>query len=148
MIAEQMPEINNPKKGPTMEQPVSERSNAGDLAAVGPILAEHKAVRALLKKTIGKDQLETALELLKTGKLDDGLGAAVFNLLTDQIENDAKTVWKGRLGDDPEGFPVSVMSWGGVFLVTTPEFENIGYFRTEGDACLYIDMNWDDVTEV
>ena len=52
------------------------------------------------------------------------------------------------LGDDPEGFPISVMSWGGVFFVTTPEFENIGYFRTEEDACLYIDMNWDDVEEV
>ena len=105
-------------------------------------------MRKLLEKTFSKDQLQTALESLKTGQLDDGLGAEVFNLLTDAIENNAKRKWKGMLGDDPEGFPVSVMSWGGVFLVTTPEFENIGYFRTEGDACLSIDMNWDDVTEV
>jgi hypothetical protein len=105
-------------------------------------------VRELLVKTFGKDKLQSALELLKAGQLDEGLGAEVFNLLTDAIENNAKRKWKGMLGDDPEGFPVSVMSWGGVFLVTTPEFENIGYFRTEGDACLYIDMNWDDVTEV
>ena len=43
------------------------------------------------------------------------------------------------------GFDYAVFNLGGVFFVTTPEFENIGYFRTEEDACLYIDMNWDDV---
>ena len=58
-----------------MEHPNSKDSNAGDLVAVGPILAEHKAVRALLKKTFGEEQLETALDLLKTGQLDEGLGA-------------------------------------------------------------------------
>ena len=104
-------------------------------------------MRELLVKTFGKDKLQSALESLKAGQLDEGLGAETFNLLTDAIENNAKRKWKGMLGDDPEGFPIAVMSWGGVFFVTTPEFENIGYFRTEKDACLYIDLNWDDVVE-
>jgi hypothetical protein len=104
-------------------------------------------VRKLLEKTFSKDQLQTALESLKTGQLDEGLGAETFNLLTDAIENNAKRRWKGMLGDDPEGFPISVMSWGGVFFVTTPEFDNFGYFRTLDDAVSYIEWNWDDVVE-
>jgi hypothetical protein len=104
-------------------------------------------VRELLVKTFGKDKLQSALELLKAGQLDEGLGAEVFNLLTDAIENNAKRRWKGMLGDDPEGFPISVMSWGGVFFVTTPEFDNFGYFRTLDDAVSYIEWNWDDVVE-
>jgi hypothetical protein len=130
-----------------MEHPKDDRSNACDLAGVGAILAEHRDVQKLLEKTFGKDKLQTALELLKTGQLDEGLGAETFNLLTDAIENNAKRKWKGMLGDDPEGFPIAVMSWGGVFFVTTPEFDNIGYFRTLGDAIGYIEWNWDDVVE-
>ena len=130
-----------------MEHPKDDRSNACDLAGVGPILAEHRDVQKLLEKTFGKDKLQSALELLKTGQLDEGLGAETFNLLTDAIENNAKRKWKGMLGDDPEGVPIAVMSWGGVFFVTTPEFDNIGYFRTLDDAVSYIEWNWDDVVE-
>jgi hypothetical protein len=39
------------------------------------------------------------------------------------------------------------MSWGGVFFVTTPEFDNIGYFRTLDEAVSYIEWNWGDVVE-
>ena len=130
-----------------MEQPTGGGSKAVDLAGVGPILAEHRDVQKLLEKTFGKDKLQSALELLKTGQLDEGLGAETFNLLTDAIENNAKRKWKGMLGDDPEGFPIAVMSWGGVFFVTTPEFDNIGYFRTLDDAVSYIEWSWGDVVE-
>ncbi len=101
-----------------MEQPTGGGRKAVDLAGVGPTLAEHRDVRKLLEKTFSKDQLQTALESLKTGQLDD-----------------------------PEGFPISAMSCGGVLFVTTPEFDSFGDFRSLDDAVSYIDWNSEDVVE-
>jgi hypothetical protein len=138
----------NPQKGPTMEQPMFEGSNARDLAGAGATLAENEAVRKLLEQRFGKDRLGMTMELLRTGQLEEGLGAEIHDLLSDEIVNEAETVWEGMLGDDPEGFSVRVMSWGGVFFVSTPEYDDVGYFFNVEDAVEYIEANWDDVRKM
>jgi hypothetical protein len=131
----------------TMEKPSFGGSDAVDLAGAGVVLAANRAVRRLLKATFGQPQLRRALQLLRAGRFEEGLGADIHGLLSDAIVNESVPVWTGSLGDGPEAFPVEVAGWGGVFFVTSPEYDKFGYFLSVDDAVSFIHLNWDDVTD-
>ena len=81
------------------------------------------------------------------------MGDGVHDHFSDEIMNEAKTVWEGEL-HDPENdnpdtiFPIGINEYEGVFYVWALEYDDIGYFLSKDAAVNYADSNWENIREI
>ena len=100
-----------------------------------PILAESERARNDLRTSLGTE----AVEMLLSGKIEGSLGDAIYDFFTDIIQNDSETVSEFEL---PNGYPVGVNKYEGVYYVWSVDYWDTGYFLSEESANKFIAMNW------
>lgn len=117
------------------------------LESVLPILGKSSRAREALAKFIGEKNAQSALEMVVSGKLSGTQGDQIHDFFSDEIGNEATSVWDGirRVQDEEYGF--GVHEYVGIYFVTAIEYDPVGYFISLADALSYIDSNWDDVEE-
>ena len=111
------------------------------LKGVLSILAKSTRVAETLKIKFGLEEGESALKMLRRGRLTGDLGDRVHDFLTYEIHNEAKEVWTGYIRSD-ESYPVWISEYEGVFFLQPLEDGAVGYFTKVKDAHSYIDANW------
>jgi hypothetical protein len=112
--------------------------DAVSISGTLPTLARSRKVQALVKKLTGA-RAKTALEMMKAGKLEGELGNELHDFLADEIHNEAETVWTGQLAT---GFAVFIQKYEGVYFVSSPDYDDVGYFLKKERARDYIYFNW------
>jgi hypothetical protein len=122
--------------------------NCFDLEQVSASLALHPAVQVLIKQSISDDQYDAAIQLMRDGRFEEGLGWSIHDLLTDAIRNDAEIVWSGLIHGSEDDYPVNVNEYNGIFWVWAMEYDPIGYFTDKEAAIAYAMSTWEEVHEV
>lgn len=105
-----------------------------------PVLAKSEKARNELRDLLGLE----AVDMLVSGIIKGDLGGKIYDILDDLIYNNSKTVSEEEL---PNGYPIKVNVYEGIYYVYTPEYEPIGYFLSEEHAneCILTDfMMWFD----
>ena len=112
----------------------AKRFGGVELARTLSALARSKHACARLKKALGPERGDAAVEALRSASLDGVLGAEIHDFLVDEIENEARIVWSGLIvdpedEDNPDRrFPVDIFEYEGIYLVWALEHDPAGYF--------------------
>lgn len=107
-----------------------------------PKLASSEKVVKLLEEEYGDKSPEILTLLKENRELPDNL-SDVHDWLHDLVHNEAENVAEdSREGSAAGEYPIYVMCFEGVFFVSAPEFDDIGYFSTQEDAEMAISLNW------
>ncbi len=122
-----------------MEQ---EAPDCVDLDAACQVLVERPAVQALIKREIGAKKLQEALTMMKAGKLEGDVGDEIFNLLTDEIDNNSEVVWEDLIDQPHDVYPVQVLEYHGVYWAWAMEYDPVGFFLGENSAVSYARSTW------
>ena len=99
---------------------------------------------ARLLESLGPIDGVSAVEMIKLGTLTGDVGDCAHDFFSDEIENEAETIWSGTVcdPDDQENsdtnFPIGVSEYCGVFFVWALEYDNAGYFLSQKDAMQYL----------
>ena len=80
-----------------------------------------------------------AVEMFLSGEIEGDLGGEISNFFIDQITNESDTVSEGVL---PNGYPVYVKNYEGIYYVCSVDYWDTGYFLSEECADKFIAMNW------
>ena len=105
-------------------------------------LASSKKVVKLLEQEYGDKSPEILALLKENRELPDNL-SDVHDWLHDLVQNEAEDVAEdSREGSAAGEYPIYVKCFEGVFFVSAPEFDDIGYFSTQEDAEDAIAINW------
>lgn len=131
-----------------MEQPKSPKNTAGAvaLAEILPTLAQNTRVQARLTDEWGTERLESALAMMRAGKLEGDLGDDIHDFFVDEIENEAQPAWSGSIKRD-DSYPIQIRNYEGVYFVDASDAGRVGYFLRIEDAQFYVFNNWWDVQE-
>ena len=106
------------------------------------LLASSKKMVKLLEDEYGDASPEILAILKSDGELPDQ-HSSVHDWLYDLVHNEAKDVAEdSREGSAAGEYPIYVMCFEGVFFITAPEFDDIGYFSTQEEAENAIARNW------
>jgi len=117
-------------------------SNELPLDKLYPKLATSEKVVKLLEQEYGDSSPEILAILKSDGELPDG-HSSVHDWLYDLVHNEAEDVAEdSREGSAAGEYPIYVMCFEGVFFVSAPEFDDIGYFSTQEEAEMAISSNW------
>ena len=117
-------------------------------------LGSNRHACARLLEILGPIDGVSAVEMIKFGELAGDVGDRVHDFFSDEIDNEAETIWSGTAcdPDDQENsdtnFPIGVSEYCGVFFVWALEYDNAGYFLSQKDAMQYIMGTHDYVTGV
>ena len=117
---------------------------ATDLTGVLKQLGSNRHACARLLEILGPIDGVSAVEMINLSELTGDLGDSVHDFFSDEIENEAETIWSGTVcdPDDQENpdtnFPIGVSAYCGVFFVWALEYDNAGYFLSQKDAMQYI----------
>jgi len=105
-------------------------------------LASSKKVVKLLEEEYGSSSPEILAILKSDGELPDR-HSSVHDWLYDLVHEGAEDVAEdSREGSAAGEYPIYVMCFEGVFFVSAPEFDDIGYFSNQEDAEMAISLNW------
>jgi hypothetical protein len=124
---------------------------AVDLWAILPVLAKSERACEALRNSLGCDRGSIAVEMLRSGKVVGDTGNEIHDFFLDEIVNESKSVWEGKLynPDDPDWvYSIGINEYEGVFYVWAVDYDTVGYFLSEKAACDYAYMNWDFIREV
>lgn len=108
-------------------------------------LASKRAMRAIIRETLGPERAVDALSLMHNGDLEGDLGAEIHDLVADAITNSASVVWTGLIQQEHDDYPVSVHHFHGVYWVWAIEYEPVGYFLDQSSAVDFVKWNWEGV---
>ena len=105
-------------------------------------LASSAEVVELLSEEFGNTSSEI-LTILEGGDELPDQYSCVHDWLCDLVHNEAEVVAEdSRDGSAAGEYPIYVMCFEGVFFVSAPEFDDIGYFSNKEDAEDAIASNW------
>jgi hypothetical protein len=127
---------------------------ATDLTGILKQLGSNRHACARLLESLGPIDGASAVEMINLSELAGDVGDSVHDFFSDEIENEAETIWSGTVcdPDDQENsdtnFPIGVSEYCGVFFVWALEYDNAGYFLSQKDAMQYIMGTYDYVTGV
>jgi hypothetical protein len=127
---------------------------ATDLTGILKQLGSNRHACARLLESLGPIDGASAVEMINLSELAGDVGDSVHDFFSDEIENEAETIWSGTVcdPDDQENsdtnFPIGVSEYCGVFFVWALEYDNAGYFLSQKDAMQYIMGTHDYVTGV
>ena len=117
---------------------------ATDLTGILKQLGINRHACARLLESLGPIDGASAVEMINLSELAGDVGDSVHDFFSDEIENEAETIWSGTVcdPDDQENsdtnFPIGVSEYCGVFFVWALEYDNAGYFLSQKDAMQYI----------
>ena len=137
-----------------MDTSFAEYYGAVELEGILSTIRQSKHACDRLMKVIGIDRGQFAVNKLRNGILTGDLGAEIHDFFLDEIENEAKTVWKGIIynpddEDNPDTwFSVGINEYYGVFYVWAIDYDNFGYFLSLEDAKSFAFGNWDNVKDI
>ena len=106
-----------------MDTSFAKNFGAVELISTLPVLARSKHACARLKKAVGKERGDAAVEMLKGARLEGSLGAEIHDFLLDEIANEARVVWSGLIfnPEDEDNvdlpFPVGIREYEGIYFV-------------------------------
>jgi len=127
-----------------MDTSSAKNFGATDLSGVLKKLGSNRHACARLLESLGPIDGVSAVEMSKLGKLTGDVGDCAHDFFSDEIENEAETIWSGTVcdPDDQENsdtnFPIGVSEYCGVFFVWALEYDNAGYFLSQKDAMQYL----------
>ena len=127
-----------------MDTSSAKNFGATDLSGVLKKLGSNRHACARLLESLGPTDGVSAVEMIKLGKLTGDVGDCAHDFFSDEIENEAETIWSGTVcdPDDQENsdtnFPIGVSEYCGVFFVWALEYDNAGYFLSQKDAMQYL----------
>ena len=127
-----------------MDTSSAKNFGATDLTGVLKRLGSNRHACARLLESLGPIDGVSAVEMSKLGKLTGDVGDCAHDFFSDEIENEAETIWSGTVcdPDDQENsdtnFPIGVSEYCGVFFVWALEYDNAGYFLSQKDAMQYL----------
>ena len=127
-----------------MDTSSAKNFGATDLTGVLKKLGSNRHACARLLESLGPIDGVSAVEMSKLGKLTGDVGDCAHDFFSDEIENEAETIWSGTVcdPDDQENsdtnFPIGVSEYCGVFFVWALEYDNAGYFLSQKDAMQYL----------
>ena len=136
-----------------MDTSFAGRFGAVELIDTLPVLARSQHACNRLKKAIGKERGDAAVEMLKGACLDGDLGSEIQDFFLDEIVNEAREVWSGFTfdpndeADQDSQFPISIKDYEGVYFVWQLECEPQGYFLNRNDAELFVLLNVQNVRD-
>lgn len=117
-----------------------------DLVGALARLAESKDVQRRVRKHFGDENSEAALSAARNGKWTEGLGADVQAFFLYEILDESVTHWSGSVQwGDGECYGTHVRGLGGIYFVSSVDWEDTGYFLSVEDAVSWIHDNWDTV---
>jgi hypothetical protein len=109
-------------------------------------LAESTDAQRRVRGHFGDQDFEAALRAMRNGQLSERLGAEAHDFFADEIPNEGATHWSGSVQwGDGECFGTQVRGLGGVYFVSSVDWENTGYFLSVEDAVSWIHDIWDRV---
>ena len=117
---------------------------ATDLTGILKQLGSNRHACARLLESLGPIDGASAVEMINLSELAGDVGDSVHDFFSDEIENEAETIWSGTVcdPDDQENsdtnFPIGVSEYCGVFFVWALEYDNAGYFLSQKDAMQYL----------
>jgi hypothetical protein len=109
------------------------------LEEVAPNLARSSTVRRHAIEHFGEDKAKRVLAKMRAGNAEEPDGPDAHDWLYDQIRNEGDEVW-GALFEGE--WPISVVSYGGTFMIRAVDHEDIGYFTCKEDAIDHARGNW------
>lgn len=117
-------------------------SDCVTLEAACKVLARSTAVRDWLKNHFGEERYPVVLERMRMGLLEGELGVELHDLLTDEIRNEAETVWSGVIRQPHDEYPVTVNGFHGVYWAWAMEYDPVGYFLNKRVAIAFARSHW------
>lgn len=106
-------------------------------------LTSSKNVVKLLEQEYGSESSKILAIIKNEAQLPDQY-SSVHNWFYNVVHEGAHTVVKdSREGSAAGEYPIYVHCYQGVFFVSAPEFDDIGYFSTQEDAERAIAANWE-----
>ena len=85
---------------------------------------------------------------MRANDYDSGLGIEVCNFFIDEILNEAKEVWSGKITYPHDSYGVGVSQYLSVFYVHAVDYESYGFFTNIEAAKSWIFDHWEgDVEE-
>jgi hypothetical protein len=107
-----------------------------------PKLASSEQVVKLLQKEYGSESSKILAIITNDAELPDQY-LNVHDWFYDLVHEEAEDVAEDSNEGSATGeYPICVMCFEGVFFVSAPEFEDIGYFSNQEDAEMAISLNW------
>ncbi len=83
------------------------------------------------------------LSFMAEGRSLSDAFADLHGLIADLVHNEAEEVSRTLIeGSEAGEYPVSVMQFAGIFFVSAPQFDTIGYFSSHEEAEKQISLNW------
>jgi hypothetical protein len=109
------------------------------LEQVAPKLARSIIARKAIREEFGVAKAERMFAKMKAADFEGPDGYAAHNFLVDQVPNAGKVVWEALFEDE---WPISVICYGGVYLIQAVDHDDIGYFDDKDDAVDHARGNW------
>ena len=106
------------------------------------ILADDRRIVRVLRQTFGDDLIVGARDAMRANDYDSGLGNEVYGFLMDEMMNEAKEVWSGKINRTHDSYGVGVSQYLSVFYVHAVDYDNYGFFTNIEAAKGWIFSNW------